>query len=39
MPYELKMCTPESSKFSKKLKIKYTALYVMLGDLISLLQF
>ena len=31
---KLKMCTPESFKFSEKLKIKYTVLYVILGDLV-----
>ena len=36
---KLKMCAPESFKFSEKLKIKYTVLYVILGDLVWLLQF
>ena len=31
---KLKMCAPESFKFSEKLKIKYTVLYVILGDFV-----
>ena len=33
---KLKMCTPECSKFSEKLN---TGIYVMLGNLVSFLQF